>query len=213
MDSVKFQRELEEYQRHVSRLKKMQGTLDTSCPHSLGLKHLASRPKKQQLVDDRNHTIAKENKTLMDRMTKLMTTKRSQGRYENTNSLNEVERRLEVDRLNMENRLLSERLSTVPATIPIKKMEHDFQKHLQVMEKMRRRQMKPLACAAGLSNHKPTFDSETYIGQNLTAGSTLQSTGLDIASPIQNMSDFRKHVMSTKKLNQDSLWSEERRVG
>ncbi len=205
MDSVNFQRELEEYQRHVARLRKMKGTLDTTTPKSLGLKHLASRPKKQQLVDDRNHTIAKENKTLMDRMTKLMTSKRQQSQYENVNSLNEVERRLEVDRLNLENRLLSERLSTVTPTLTLSKMEHDFQKHLHVMSKMARRQMKPLACAAGLSNHKPTFDSETYIGQNITAGSTLQSTGLDISSPIQSMSDFRKHVLSSKKLNQGSL--------
>ncbi len=71
MDSVKFQRELEEYQRHVSRVRNIQGVIDTTVPRSLGLKHLASRPKKQQIIDDRNHTIAKENKTLMDRMTKV----------------------------------------------------------------------------------------------------------------------------------------------
>ncbi len=71
MDVVKFQRELEEYQRHVDRVKKVQPTIDTSVPRSLGLKHLASRPKKQQLIDDRNHTIAKENKIMMDRMTKV----------------------------------------------------------------------------------------------------------------------------------------------
>lgn len=203
MDSVKFQRELEEYQRHVSRVRNVQGVIDTSVPRSLGLKHLASRPKKQQLIDDRNHTIAKENKTLMDRMTKLMSSKRQYSHFENINSLNEVERRLEVDRLNIENRLLSERLSTVPPTLSIQQMDHDFKKHLHVMSKMRRRQMKPLSCATGLSNHKPTFDSETYIGQNLSMGSQIQSTGLDIASPIQSMSDFRKHVLSTKKLNQD----------
>ena len=132
-----------------------------------------------------------------------MSSKRSQSHYENINSLNEVERRLEVDRLNIENKLLGERLESVPPTLSIGKMQQDFKKHLDVMSKMRRRQMKPLACAAGLSNHKPTFDSEAYIGQNISMGSQIQSTGLDIASPIQSMSDFRKHVMSTKKLNQD----------
>lgn len=43
----------------------------TSTPKSLGLKHLQSRPKKQQLIDDRNAVIAKDNAQLMHSMTKV----------------------------------------------------------------------------------------------------------------------------------------------
>lgn len=71
MDTVQFNREIEEYKRHVERVKSIKSCVDTSVPQSLGLKHLATRPKKQQLIDDRNHTIANENKKLMDRMTKV----------------------------------------------------------------------------------------------------------------------------------------------
>ena len=45
--------------------------LSTSTPSSLGLKHLATRPKKQQLIDDRHQQVAKENRKLMEKMTKV----------------------------------------------------------------------------------------------------------------------------------------------
>jgi len=37
----------------------------------LGLKHLAFRPKKQQLIDDNRHRIAKENANMMETMAKV----------------------------------------------------------------------------------------------------------------------------------------------
>lgn len=45
----------------------------TSRPESLGLKHLATRPKKMQLIEDRRQEIAKENAKLMSLMTKVGT--------------------------------------------------------------------------------------------------------------------------------------------
>lgn len=72
MDIIAVTREMEQHRLHVMRVRNMQPTLDTSTPKSLGLKHLASRPKKQQLIDDRQQSIAKENKKLMERMTKVM---------------------------------------------------------------------------------------------------------------------------------------------
>ena len=64
-------RNMEQHKLHVMRIRNMQPTTDTSTPKSLGLKHLATRPKKQQLIDDRQEDIAKENKKLMERMTKV----------------------------------------------------------------------------------------------------------------------------------------------
>ena len=71
MDIVNFMREQEEFQRHIKRVQNVQPCTDTSTPKSLGLKHLALRPKKQQLIDDRNHVIAQENKKMMEKMTKV----------------------------------------------------------------------------------------------------------------------------------------------
>lgn len=43
----------------------------SSTPESLGLKHLAVRPKKQQLIEDQRQKVAKENAKLMSGMTKV----------------------------------------------------------------------------------------------------------------------------------------------
>ena len=71
MDIVAVTRNMEQHKLHVMRIRNMQPSTDTSTPKSLGLKHLATRPKKQQLIDDRQQDIAKENKKLMERMTKV----------------------------------------------------------------------------------------------------------------------------------------------
>jgi len=69
MEIVKFKREQEQHQAHIRRIRTMQPTLNTSPPESLGLKHLALRPKKMQLVEDRRQVVAKENAKLMGLMT------------------------------------------------------------------------------------------------------------------------------------------------
>ena len=71
MDIVNYMREQEEFQRHIQRVQNIQPCTDTTTPKSLGLKHLSYRPKKQQLIDDRNQVIAMENKKMMERMTKV----------------------------------------------------------------------------------------------------------------------------------------------
>lgn len=45
--------------------------ISSSTPESLGLKHLAIRPKKQQLIEDQRQKVAKENAKLMSGMTKV----------------------------------------------------------------------------------------------------------------------------------------------
>ena len=47
--------------------------ISTSTPSTMSLKHLSSRPKKQQLIDDRRQEIAKENRKLMENMAKVST--------------------------------------------------------------------------------------------------------------------------------------------
>ncbi len=71
MDLITFKREMEEFQRHRARVQNVRPCTDTTTPKSLGLKHLKARPKKQQLIDDRNQVIAMENKKMMENMTKV----------------------------------------------------------------------------------------------------------------------------------------------
>jgi hypothetical protein len=51
---------------------KLIGFRSTSTPESLGLKHLAFRPKKQQLIDDNRQRIAKDNAKMMENMAKVV---------------------------------------------------------------------------------------------------------------------------------------------
>ena len=69
MDLVNFKREQSYHIQHVERVRSVKHVINTATPDSLGLKHLATRPKKQQLIDDRQQAIAKENRKLMERMT------------------------------------------------------------------------------------------------------------------------------------------------
>jgi len=202
MEIVKHKREMEHFQQHLTRIKNVRHCTDTSTPHSLGLKHLATRPKKQQLIEDRHQEIAKENKGLMERMTKIMASTRPQPKHERIPSVNETGRKLETDRVNFENQLLLSRLKTVAPVLNRQKMERDWKRHLHIAANMRRKQMPSFDTLVDSDDKKSktvgtTFDGESYIAQSQYG---LQDEGAAGGSPIKTMAEFRKHVISTKKL-------------
>ena len=141
MEIVKHKRDIKTFQEHRERLQKISACTDTGTPSSLGMKHLATRPKKQQLIEDRHQMVAKENKQLMERMTKLMVTKRAQPKYERHPSIHETGRKMEADRVNMENKLLLHRLKVVDPVLDRKKMQHDYARHLKIGANMRKKKM------------------------------------------------------------------------
>jgi len=203
MDIVKFKREQEQYFLHLQRLRNVKPVISTSTPESLGLKHLAVRPKKQQMIADRRQTVAKENAKLMQLMTNIMEEKRQQPKYVRLKSLNEVERKLNVDKLNFENSLMLHRLKTVPSVISVAELEEDFQKHLHAESHLRKRQMKPMSLPKDLQrvNDKSSlFDSSTYASQHENYSQlTFENSATLSDSPIQSMADFRKHVLNSKR--------------
>jgi hypothetical protein len=187
----------------------------SSTPESLGLQHLAIRPKKQQLIEDRRQTVAKENAKLMGLMTKvfssyhvkkyngslfitqIMNDKRPQPNYVRPNSLNELERKRNVDKLNFENKMMSDRLRKVPPVISKSSLEEDFEKHLKAEANLRRRQMKPMGLPKDLHHASSVlFDATTYSAQQMNY-SPENEYGSN--SPIKSMTEFRKHVISSKK--------------
>lgn len=204
METVKHKRDMKTYQEHRERLRRISPCTDTTTPLSLGLKHLATRPKKQQLIEDRHRVIAMENKQLMERMTKLMVNERPQPKYERHPSLGETGRKLEVDRVNMENNLLLHRLKTVSGVINRNEMERAWARHLKIGANMRRKQMpahdhNPSKSTSRRSNTVgSTFDSVSYLSQ--LEGSVAEGSVDGQSSPIRSMSEFRKHVISSKKM-------------
>ena len=204
MEIVKHKREMEHFQQHLERIRSIKHCTDTSTPHSLGLKHLATRPKKQQLIEDRHQEVAKENKKLMERMTKIMASHRPQPKHERLPSVNETGRKLETDRVNFENKLLLQRIKTVAPVLNRTKMEKDYSRHLHIAANMRRKQMPSFDTLSSSEDKKSktvgaTFDGSSYIAQS-SYGLGEGDGGLGGGSPIKTMAEFRKHVISTKKL-------------
>lgn len=205
MDILIVTRQMQDHKEHLERLKQIKPCIDSSVPKSLGLKHLASRPKKQQLIDDRNAEVAKENKKLMERMTAIMVSTRSQPEHVKPQS--RTFSKLHVDKINFENKLLLTRLQSVPSVLDKDKMEKDFARHLKIGAHLRRRQIKPIG-----DNEKSrindklgsSFDNQSYMSQqgsiiaSIGGGGSIEGYG---ESPITTMQEFRKHVISSKKMS------------
>jgi hypothetical protein len=174
MDIVNFKREQQYHQQHIERVRGIKHVINTATPSSLGLKHLATRPKKQQLLDDRQQAIAQENRKLMERMTTILSGGKSKTNKPMTRSLNEKSRRQQVDKLNLENSLLVDRLKSVPSVLDVNKLEEDFQRHVKIGSQLRRRQMQPSPITQ--TPHSPpvkprkndgsTFDADLYMAQH-----------------------------------------------
>lgn len=159
-----------------------------------------------------------------------MSDKRPQPNYVRPASLNEVERKRSVDRVNQENRLMSERLRRVPPVISTKSMAEDFERHLKAEANLRRRQMKPMGLPRDLMQHGSSsrspgrgslFDASTYTAQqtNYSGGPASFGASASFApqtggegsssslfasqgdSPIRSMTEFRRHVIASKKQN------------
>jgi len=209
MDIVTFKRNKEQHKLHLERIRNIQSVVNTSKPESLGLKHLAHRPKKQQLIDDQRQVVAKENAKMMEMMTKRMAEVRPQPKYVKPASLNEVERKMEVDRLNFENSLLLHRIKTVPPVISVSNFEKDFEKHLHAESVLRKKMPKPYGLPKDfmskdrVDDKESLFDSTTYSSQHQgyssPDGDSASYEDSISDSPIKSMSDFRKHVISSKR--------------
>ncbi|RYG98057.1 hypothetical protein EON65_51935, partial [archaeon] len=155
-----------------------------------------------------------------------MNEKREQPKHQRAVSLNEPYRKRLVDRVNFENSLMMQRLSKVTPVISNHTFEKDFKKHLKAESHLRRRQMKPLAVPKDMYRGSPVrspststrgqeasmFDSSLYTTQKSSPfmkGSSLeQLSEINAGSssmggfPIMNVSEFRKQVIATKKLQQ-----------
>lgn len=159
-----------------------------------------------------------------------MNEKREQPQYKKSQSLNEPYRRRQVDKINLENKRLAERLQKTQSLISNKKFENDYKKHVAAESNLRRRQMKPLAIPKDLYSGSPIRGSSSglassssnmnisseYITQRtqyLRDSSSLETLGFhttngaegfsnsDGSPVIQSVQDFRKHVLSKKKMN------------
>ena len=149
-----------------------------------------------------------------------MSEKRPQPKYVKPVSLNELERRLAVDKVNFENSLMLHRIKNTPPVISKAQFEEDFKRHEEAEKVLRRRQMAPPSPPKDPKSLKigsSLFDEANYTAQHENiSGPSATDLGLS-SSPIKSMTEFRKHVISSKRMKQtnsaESLTSEERNIG
>ena len=128
-------------------------------------------------------------------------------------SMNERERRHFVEKLNSQNRQMLERLQHTVPVLSAKKFEADFEKHQKLREYLRRRHLRPISpdkhnSEARISRSgggSTTFDVESYMSAHNASFTTLSQLDEshdnlnELDSPIKNMAEFRKNVISSKR--------------
>lgn len=139
-----------------------------------------------------------------------MSEERSQPKMLKKPSLNEIERRLIVDRINQENGLLLSSLKNMTPLVPTRSQtEQDFSRHLLAQSHLRRKQFQPLSSSISRTgNSGDTFNADSYFSQQsnllpkmpshfslkLCSGSILGEND-DLKSPIKNLTEFRRWGM------------------
>lgn len=223
MEIIKQKRDLQTHIDHINRVKTMTAFIDTSTPSTLGLKHLATRPKKQQLIDDRRQEIAKENKKLMENMAKILSENRMKGNFASTTklrSINEAQRKNAVEKLNFENRLLFSRLQNIAPMIKREEFQKDYDKHKSFHS--RRKKFTPFGInniafsplsksqknvtQDNQSDDDADLESDSFLSQyrsmnNMNTQNIQQSSSPLTHQVPQTISEFRRQVISSKKTN------------
>eukprot|EP00607_Mallomonas_marina_P008374 CAMPEP_0182424436 /NCGR_PEP_ID=MMETSP1167-20130531/10648_1 /TAXON_ID=2988 /ORGANISM="Mallomonas Sp, Strain CCMP3275" /LENGTH=194 /DNA_ID=CAMNT_0024604255 /DNA_START=352 /DNA_END=936 /DNA_ORIENTATION=- len=138
-------------------------------------------------------------------------------------SKNERERRRFAERVNKENRMMAERLERMAPILSGKKLEGDFQRHQQLCKsiKHKRYSMAASSSTRGQSSELQqdpwgsTFDTDSYLSQRLAHSMSAppqQTTGGGVSgtrtgspssrdtSPIRTMAEFRKQIITKKKV-------------
>lgn len=197
-DIIQYKRNRTLYKEHLKRVRGQNALIDTNVPKSLGLKHLQTRAKKKQIMEDRSQLVAKDNKLLMERMTAIMTADNLQKKHVHGSSLNERERKLHVQKINKTNEQMLERLSGIRPVLNVKKFHDDFERHKKIGGYLKKKRygpatLKPLSTQPKFAaSTNSTFDAESYIS-HFGPESEKQS-------PITSMAEFRKAVISSKRM-------------
>ena len=119
-------------------------------------------------------------------------------------SLNETERKMEVDRINFENSLLKSRLEKTGTYFNLEKMEEDFKRHQEAGKLLRRRQLRPIGSPSSKKeipgSMASTFDAQSYIGMHASSGMLAGNGAESInGNSIRSVSDFRRQVLTNKR--------------
>mmetsp|Transcript_15994 Transcript_15994/g.29942 ORF Transcript_15994/g.29942 Transcript_15994/m.29942 type:complete len:573 (-) Transcript_15994:32-1750(-) len=134
---------------HAMHMKKMReiksrasgsGTLDNRMPDSTGMKHLQMRQKQRAMKAQRNNEIASENRNLLKKIAKIITTippELTVRQEANNKSLNAIGRSLELDRISKENQKILHRMLAVKSQHDTSKLKEDAEHHEKLLRRLR----------------------------------------------------------------------------
>lgn len=146
-----------------------------------------------QLIEDRRQLIAGENNKLIERMSKIMSTTRQQEGSLKTLGKNDPFRRREIERVNLENRQMANRMQSVVPVLNAAKLEHEFVLHLKDVQTLRKKIIrtatKPLHQSSQRDHYLDSIGSLSSLNLPLNSDS----------NSISSMSEFRKQVIGSKK--------------
>lgn len=129
----------------------------------------------------------------------IMTANNPQQKHVHGSSLNERERKLHVQKINKTNELMLERLSSIRPILNVKKFDDDFERHKKIGGYLKKKRygpatLKPLSTQPKFgASANSTFDAESYISHF--------GPESDKQSPITSMAEFRKAVISSKRMS------------
>lgn len=133
-------------------------------------------------------------------------------------SKTERERRRFAERVNKENRRMAEKLEKMAPMVDGNKFVKDFAQHCRLVESIKHKRYSmaatSLAPTSGSAGARPqdswssTFDADSYLSSRLSHSPDLTRGGADHSSsahesadsPIRSMADFRKSVISKKRV-------------
>jgi hypothetical protein len=135
-----------------------------------------------------------------------MSEDRRQDNRVKQNSLNQRERKGQIEKINRENRVMLERLQHVAPVLNKKKFDEDYELHKKMTSYLKKKRYgvasvkdSPSKSKSAPDGKASTFDAESYM--SLFGGgndSFYDSTSLK--SPVHSMAEFRKQIISSKRM-------------
>jgi hypothetical protein len=130
---------------HMQKLRSVKPTIDLGKPQKF--KHLKSRAKKEQMLEDRYTEIERENRILLEKMTSIMqkpnrtSTSFSTERFGvvsagNKKSLNRASRKQELLKITLENQAILRRLQDKGSNYNVTKWEYDHTRRQDLLKNM-----------------------------------------------------------------------------
>lgn len=131
---------------HMQKLRNVKPTIDLKKPKNF--KHLKSRAKKEQMLEDRYTEIERENRILLEKMTSIMqkpnrtSTSFSNDRFtlpsaiSQKKSLNRAQRKQELLKITLENQAILRRLQDKGSNYNVARWEHEHRRRQDLLKNM-----------------------------------------------------------------------------